>query len=227
MSTTAEYLVTHADVGSVVQVSNNGVDWESKILARILVDGGPEDENEANRTFVCWADDIDGTGKPSAYTHTFTYARRESVTPGGMTLEQRYVVEKANIKEAEDHVKQLKANLAALEQAIQENWILSGVSKQEIRIGERRVSLTLGNALYCNVLKANRESLKECIKEIGLEGVVVEDVDTSKLKAWLIENATTNDDGTYDLSFVPKEIADRISVYQCGKLSTRSIGMRG
>lgn len=224
MQSVQSRLANREDVGSLVQVSNDLEHWETKILARIIAD---ESDECFSQSFVCWADGIDGDdAKPSPYTLTFKYATVDR-EPASLSHEQRFLIEKQKIQETEQKLKQMKADLEQLEKVIQEDWIIDGIAKKEIRVdGGRRASLSIVNKLSCSINKADRETVRALIENYGIENVVVTDVDTARLKAWMTQGAEINPDGTFDLSSVPEDILSLVHIYQRGKLSVRSLGVK-
>lgn len=210
MNTTADF----EDIGKLVSVSNDGEQWEQRELARIVV------ENE-RPAFYVWSESDPTRCEPIKYACKF-----DPLDDGNpITTEKLFMLQKLRIDECSDQLAALREGQAAIEKQIQKEWREKGIKKLEIQIGSRRVSLSMNVKIFCNVKKDRRQYLTDYVQQNNLDFLVSTDIDTTRLKSWMEDNAERKDDGSFDLSFVPQEIAESLFLYQQGKMSVRKVGV--
>jgi hypothetical protein len=201
------------DIGKLVSVSNDGEQWEQRELARIVV----EHERPA---FYVWSESDPTRCEPIKYACKF-----DPLDDGNpITSEKLFLLQKMRIEACADQLATLKEGQASIEKQIQKEWREKSITRQEIQIGTRRVSLSMSIKLFCNVRKDRRQFLTDYVQQNNLDFLVSTDIDTSRLKSWMEDNGERLDDGSLDLSFIPEEIADSLFVYQQGKLGVRAVG---
>ena len=210
MNTTADF----EDIGKLVSVSNDGEQWEQRELARIVV----EHERPA---FYVWSESDPTRCEPIKYACKF-----DPLDDGNpITTEKLFMLQKMRIDECSDQLAALRDGQASIEKQIQKEWREKGIKKLEIQIGSRRVSLSMNVKIFCNVKKDRRQYLTDYVQENNLDFLVSTDIDTTRLKSWMEDNAERKDDGSFDLSFVPQEMAESLFLYQQGKMSVRKVGV--
>lgn len=210
MRTTADF----EDIGKLVSVSNDGEQWEQRELARIVV------ENE-RPAFYVWSESDPTRCEPVKFACKF-----DPLDDGNpITTEKLFMLQKLRIDECSDQLAALREGQAAIEKQIQKEWREKGIKKIEIQIGSRRVSLSMNVKIFCNVKKDRRQYLTDYVQQNNLDFLVSTDIDTTRLKSWMEDNAERKDDGSFDLSFVPQEIAESLFLYQQGKMSVRKVGV--
>jgi hypothetical protein len=202
------------DIGKLVSVSNDGEQWEQRELARIVV----EHERPA---FYVWSESDPTRCESIKYACKF-----DPLDDGNpITTEKLFMLQKMRIDECSDQLAALRDGQASIEKQIQKEWREKGIKKLEIQIGSRRVSLSMNVKIFCNVKKDRRQYLTDYVQENNLDFLVSTDIDTTRLKSWMEDNAERKDDGSFDLSFVPQEIAESLFLYQQGKMSVRKVGV--
>jgi hypothetical protein len=202
------------DIGKLVSVSNDGEQWEQRELARIVV----EHERPA---FYVWSESDPTRCEPIKYACKF-----DPLDDGNpITTEKLFMLQKMRIDECSDQLAALRDGQASIEKQIQKEWREKGIKKLEIQIGSRRVSLSMNVKIFCNVKKDRRQYLTDYVQENNLDFLVSTDIDTTRLKSWMEDNAERKDDGSFDLSFVPQEMAESLFLYQQGKMSVRKVGV--
>lgn len=201
------------DIGKLVSVSNDGERWEQRELARIVV------END-RPAFYVWSESDPTRCEPIKYACKF-----DPLDDGNpITSEKLFLLQKLRIEACADQLAALKDGQASIEKQIQKEWREKSISKLEIQVGTRRVSLSMHVKIFCNVRKDRRQFLTDYAQQNNLDFLVSTDVDTARLKTWMEDNGEKLEDGSYDLSFIPEEISDSLFVYQQGKLSARAVG---
>lgn len=202
------------DIGKLVSASNDGEQWEQRELARIVV------END-RPAFYVWSESDPTRCEPVRYAYKF-----DPLDDGNpITTEKLFMLQKIRIEECSDQLSVLRDGQSAIEKQIQKEWREKGIKKLEIQIGSRRVSLSMNVEIFCNVYKAKRQELTEFAQKNDLDFLVSTDIDTTRLKSWMKDNGVKKDDGSYDLSFIPEEMAAAMCVYQQGKMSVRKVGV--
>lgn len=229
MSTTKVRMIpaSTADVGRAVMIKTIESEWKTRILARIIVKEEDEETGVSPCVFVCWCDDVDSDGPESSRTEEF----REAFTVGDdnndcPTAEMSYVVQARLIKDIQANLQKEKAFLDNIEKVLAEDWAMSSTTKKQVSVGGRIADLSIENVLCCNILAANRGAVQQKIEEYGFEGLVVTSVSTPKLKSWMKENATVNPDGSLDVSFMPADMQDLVSVFQYPRMKCKTLGIR-
>lgn len=219
--------VTIGDIGKMVIVSNDGINWESRELARIVVIDEHEYDPESNNDdsgeqvlsmFVCWESDN------SMIVTGWAMARLMPASNSVKSLLTRYAESKLVITGMEQEVKQRKQALESLESMIVEQWGAEGCETQRIVLSTgQRVSLYLTRKLYCNVPTMNKAALVEAVRDVGREDLIVTEVPTTRLKAAAKEWLGEGEDGKSDFSLVPQEIFELVNMTEATRLSMRKL----
>lgn len=202
------------DLGKLVSVSNDGERWEQRELARIVV------ENDSPAFYV-WSESDPMRCEPVKRACKF-----DPLDDGNpITTEKLFMLQKERIEQCNDQLAALRDGQSAIEKQIQKEWREKGIKKLEIQVGSRRVSLSMNVEIFCNVYKAKRQWLTEFAQNHDLDFLVSTDIDTTRLKSWMKDNGEKKEDGSYDLSFIPEEMASAMCIYQQGKMSVRKVGL--
>ena len=114
-------------------------------------------------------------------------------------------------------MKEKKKTYEALAKLVAEQYTAEGTKSTKI-VDENGVSYTVGTrrSLKASVLAQNRDAVVAACREIGLDDMIVTDVNTSTLKSWLVEQMRPNGDESesFDYEAMPPELEGIVRLYE-------------